>query len=164
MSRIGPEYVTSESELFDDLRRKRKDGDISETTAEAFADLYEFAKEIGDRVTVGGAKNANFQLKIDAHQSNSGGDPSVFTANVNGELQIWPARKPLENDPDLSSIGWDEQDYGKYEREFQSLRGVPTGSVADQFEALVENNEDDRFEKVAGDFVSTCQRKASEPQ
>jgi hypothetical protein len=83
---MGPAYVSTNSELRTDLDHKQAAGEISEQTAEAFLDLYEFAIELGDRVTIGGAKNANFQLKVEAHQSTSATDPSVFTANVTGEI------------------------------------------------------------------------------
>lgn len=159
MSRTGPEYVTSESELFGDLDLRQKNGDISGRTAEAFVDLYEFAEELGDRVVIQGAKKANFQLKVDAHQSDSGGDPSVFTANVEGKLKIWPAKKPLENDPNLDSIAWDAQDYGRYETKFQSLRGVPQETREVQFETVVGNDDLDRFKEIVAEFVSTCRQR-----
>lgn len=161
MSRTGPEYVTSESELFADLQRKQENEEISDTTAEAFIALYEFGKEIGDRVTVGGAKHANFQVKVDAHQSDSGADPSIFTANVNGSLQVWPARRPLRNDPDGESIAWEEQDYSEYTRKFQSLRGVPPGSLGEDFVTIAENGELNQFKEIVREFVSTCRQSAS---
>jgi hypothetical protein len=86
VTRTGPAYVESESELFADIDRKRANGDITAATADAFVELYEFATEIGDEVSIGEAKNANFQMKVDAHQAGYRNDPSVFTANVGGTL------------------------------------------------------------------------------
>ena len=86
MTRTGPAYGESESELFADIDRKRANGDITAATADAFVELYEFATEIGDEVSIGEAKNANFQMKVDAHQAGYRNDPSVFTANVGGTL------------------------------------------------------------------------------
>lgn len=161
MSRTGPAYVESETELFDDLELKQKNGEISDTTADAFIELYEFADEIGDKVTVGEAKNANFQVRVDAHQGDYKNDPSVFTANVNGELKIWPARMMLDHDSGIESVAWDAEDYHELERKFQSLSGVPRGSTTVEFEKLGSRVEVDQFKQVVEEFVETCREKAS---
>lgn len=160
MSRKGPEYVESESELFADLDRKQQNGDISKKTTEAFIELYEFAKQIGDEVSIGEAKNANFQFKIDAHQGDYQNDPSVFTANVNGELKIWPARMVLDNAPDFDLVEWDEEDYFEFERGFQSLKGVPRDSTSVTFETVGSDIDIDQFKSIVEKFVSTCREKA----
>jgi hypothetical protein len=144
------------------VHRKQQDGAITERVGEAFLELYEFGTSVGDRVDIGEAKNANFQVKVDAHQSDDANDPSVFTANVTGEVQIWPARRPLRNDPDRTSIEWDETAYTEYKRRFRAISGVPTDSTTVQFEALVTDGELDRFQNVVEEFISTCRTSASE--
>ena len=160
VSRTGPAYVESESELFADLDRKQQNGEISTTTAEAFTELYEFATELGDDVSIGKAKNANFQCKIDAHRGDYQNDPSVFTANVNGELKIWPARMVIDNAPDSDLVGWDEEDYFELERGFQSLKGVPRDSTSVSFETVGSDMNIDQFKSIVEEFVSTCREKA----
>jgi hypothetical protein len=161
MSRTGPAYVESESGLRQDIHRKQQDGEITERVGEAFLELYEFGTSVGDRVDIGEAKNANFQVKIDAHQSDDAHDPNVFTANVTGEVQIWPARRPLRNDPDRTSIEWDEMAYTEYKRRFRAISGVATDSTTVRFEALVTSGELDRFKNVVEEFVSACRTGAS---
>jgi hypothetical protein len=116
---------------------------------------------VGDYVDVGEAKNATFQVKVDAHQSDDAHDPSVFTANVTGEVQILPARRPLRNDPDQTSIEWDETAYTEYERRFRAITGVPTDSTTVQFEDLVTGGGLDRFKNVVEEFVTACRTCAS---
>lgn len=160
MSRTGPAYVESEAELFADLDRKQQNGNISKKTAEAFIELYEFAKELGDEISIGEAKNANFQFKVDAHQGDYQNDPSVFTANVNGELKIWPARMVIDNAPDFDLVGWDEKDYDEFERSFQSLKGVPHDSTTVKFVTVGSDGNLDQFKSIVEKFVSTCREKA----
>lgn len=155
MSRTGPGYVTSESEMRADIRRKVENHELSDQAAEAFVDLFEFARAIGDRVAIGGAKNANFQLKVDAHRVNYR-NTSVFTANVNGKVKVWPARAPLSDEAHLDMISWGEEEYGRYERQFQSLRGVPRGANEVGFTTLVEHGQLDRFKEIVEEFVATC--------
>jgi len=159
MSRTGPEFIESESELYSDLKLKQKQGEISEKTAEEFIELYEFAKGLNGRVSIGGAKNANFQFKSKAHQGEYSSDPSVFTANVNGELRVWPAGMPVWNDG-LESVSWDEQDYQTFERAFQSLRGVGPDSTGIQFDEFTSHNNVDQFKEIVEEFVSVCEEKA----
>lgn len=160
MSRRGPAYVESESELFADVNRKRSNEEISPKTAEAFTELYEFAKEIGDNVSIGEAKNANFQVQVDAHRGDYQNNPSVFTANVNGELKIWPARMIIDHASDFDVVEWDKEDYYEFERAFQSLKGVTRGSTTVKFETLGANGNVDEFKSIVEEFVSTCRRKA----
>lgn len=145
--------------MFADLDRKQENDDITEETADAFIELYEFANEIGDRVSIGEAKNANFQVKVDAHQGDYQNDPSVFTANVTGELKVWPARMVIDNDPDLDSVAWDEDDYYAFERAFQSLSGVPHDSKTVRFEKVGSNVELEQFKTIVEEFVATCREK-----
>lgn len=156
MSRTGPEYVTSESEMFSDLEHKRTHGGLAESTANAFVDCYEFAVGIGDRVTVGGAKHANFQLKVDAHQSDSRGDSSVFTANVNGKLKVWPAGAPIEYGSDPGPVHWDPAAYTRYVRAFGSLRGVPAGDAEAPFDSFARGGDVEGFKSAVEAFVSAC--------
>lgn len=160
MTRTGPAYVESESELFADIDRKRANGDITAATADAFVELYEFATEIGDEVSIGEAKNANFQMKVDAHQAGYRNDPSVFTANVGGTLKVWPARMVLDNAPDFDAVGWDAADYHEFERAFQSLRGVPHDATTVPFERIGSDVDVAEFESIVERFVATCRRKA----
>ena len=160
VTRTGPAYVESESELFADIDRKRANGDITAATADAFVELYEFATEIGDEVSIGEAKNANFQMKVDAHQAGYRNDPSVFTANVGGTLKVWPARMVLDNAPDFDAVGWDAADYHEFERAFQSLRGVPHDATTVPFERVGSDVDVAEFESIVERFVATCRRKA----
>jgi hypothetical protein len=149
--------------LFSDLDRKQANEDISKITADAFIELYEFAKEIGDEVTIGEAKNANFQVKVDAHQGDYQNNPSVFTANVTGELKIWPARMIMDHDSGLDSVAWDAEDYHELERAFQSMNGVPRGSTTVRFETVGSSVDIDQFKSMVEMFVSTCRKKAQSP-
>lgn len=160
MSRRGPAYVESESELFADIDRKQKNGDISKKTADTFTELYEFAKEIGDDVSIGEAKNANFQVRVDAHRGDYQNDPSVFTANVNGELKIWPARMIMDHAPNFDVVEWDEEDYYELEKSFQSLKGVPRDSTTVKFDVFGSNGNTDEFKSIVEEFISTCRKKA----
>ncbi|MFC7060098.1 hypothetical protein [Halovenus salina] len=159
MSRTGPGYVESEAELFADLERKEENGEISERTANAFRELYEFAKEIGDEVQIGEAKNANFQVKVDAHQGESPSDTSVFTANVNGKLKIWPAMMVIKNDAGLDSVEWEKEDYDEFERAFHSLKGVPRDSKSIKFETFASKTDRDEFMSMVDEFVTICQER-----
>ena len=160
VSRTGPAYVESESELVADVGRKRANGDVTAATADAFLELYEFATEIGDEVSIGQAKNANFQVKVAAHQGGYRNDPSVFTANVGGTLKIWPARMVLDNAPDFDAVGWDAADYHEFERAFQSLQGVPQGATTVPFERVGSDVDVAEFEAIVERFVATCRREA----
>jgi hypothetical protein len=162
VTRTGPAYVESESELFADIERKRATGDITAATADAFLELYEFATEIGDRVSIGQAKNANFQVKIEAHRGSYRNDPSVFTANLGGTLKVWPARMVLDHAPDFDAVGWDAADYYEFERAFQSLRGVPQDATTVPFERVGSDVDVAEFKSIVEQFVATCRNKAEE--
>lgn len=159
MSRTGPGYVESEAELFADLRSKRDRDDLSEAVERAFVDLYEFATEVGDRVDIGGAKNAHFKLKVTSHRGGySGADPSVFTANVAGKVKVWPARTPMDHGY-FGAVPWEERDYLAYQRAFRSLDGVPADATEAPFEILAAGDTLVRFERAVETFVSACRRK-----
>ncbi|KAB1198185.1 MULTISPECIES: hypothetical protein [Haloferax] len=159
MSRTGPDYVESEAELHRDLDLKQKQGEISEETAQSFRDLYEFAKELGDDVRIGKAKNANFRMYVDAHQEDYHTNPSVFSANVSGLVKIWPANMPYR-DNEQPPVTWDEQDYVKFKRSFQGLQGIPQGDQEVSFQTLVSTGNLDAFEAIVEEFVSTCRQRA----
>lgn len=161
MSRTGPEFVSDEDDLLRDLDRKLQDGEISAGTAEGFKDLYAFAEEVGDTVDIGGAKHANFQVKIAAHQGEYDGDPSVFTANVDKEVQIWPARMILENDPELETVAWTRTDYEDFAKAFAALDGVTQGAVTADFDTVVTNGDIEAFKAVVNDFVTVCRERAA---
>ncbi|CAM2928269.1 hypothetical protein [Halobacterium salinarum] len=160
MSRTGPAFVENEDELNADLELKVNNGELSEVAAEAFLDLYEFGHEIGDRVDIGGAKNANFEVKVDVHQGTYRGDPSVFTANVDGEVLIWPAMMPKKEDA-MDDVPWEVADYKAYQRALCSLSEVRDSKAID-FQALVSNGELDEFKAVVQDFVDTCQERSAD--
>lgn len=157
MSRTGPAYVETEPELVADVERKQESGDISETTAEAFIDLYEFATEVGDDVEIGGAKNANFQVKVDAHQGDYSNNPSVFTANIAGKIKIWPAKMMIDNESE--SVPWSADDFREFERSFQSLPGVPQGALEVNFAPFSESGSIDQFKTEVEKFVAICEEK-----
>lgn len=160
MSRTGPGYVENEAELFSDLELKRENGEITEETSQAFIDLYEFAKEIGDDVKIGQAKNANFGLIVNAHQGEHSGNPSVFYANVNGAVKIWPASMPLTDDADSSVVDWDREDFVDLKRAFQSLGGVPRGEKKAPFETIASGDNLGEFKTIVEEFVTACRQKA----
>jgi hypothetical protein len=157
MSRTGPEYVESEAELFSDIDRKLEDNEISQTTYDAFVTLYEFANEIGDDVYIGETKNANFSVRVDAHSAEYSGTTSVFTATVNKNLQIWPAKRPLKNNPDTDALGWDMSDYKQFERAFTSLSGADANSTTVSFEKFASNADIDQFKEIVNDYISNCE-------
>ena len=161
MSRTGPAYVENESELRADVERKQQNGEVSEPVADACLDLYEFSKGLGDEVTIGGAKNANFQMKVDAHQGEYGGSASVFTATITDDLKIWGSRMILEDGESPDTVDWDGEDYREFEREFQTLRGVPTGEPDAGFEILALEDNLERFKQMVEEFVTICREKAT---
>lgn len=161
MSRTGPGYVETESELYRDLQLKRDSGEITDQTSQAFSDLYEFATGLGDNVAIGEAKNANFRLMVDAHQGDYQNNPSVFSANVKGLVKIWPAGMPLDDEADDSPVAWDNEDYAHLKREFQSLHGVATGDKEAPFETIAESENLEQFKSMIKKFVSTCREKAN---
>lgn len=162
MSRTGPAYVENEPELLADIKRKRKSGEIGGDVADTFLDLYEFAMELGDGVTIGGAKNANFQMKVDAHQGEYEGNASVITATITKDLNIWGSVMILEDGKTPDTVDWDTEDYRKFETSFQSLRGVPPGEVNIEFEVLALNQNLEQFKEIVEVFVTTCREKAGE--
>lgn len=157
MSRTGPEYVESEAELFSDIDRKLENEEISERTYEVFVTLYEFANEIGDNIYIGGTKNANFKVRVDAHSSEYPGTTSVFTATVNKKLKIWPAQMALKDNPDADALGWDMKDYKEFERAFTSLSGVDNNSSSVRFEKFASEADIDHFKDIVNSFISNCE-------
>lgn len=156
-SRSGSEYVETEEELYGDLEMKLADGDVSEETYQGFVDLYEFAKELGDGVSIGGAKNANFGLQVTAHQGDHSGQPSVFTANVSGKLKVWPAAMPIDDeDADASPIEWDPAAYDNFLSAFQSLDGVPADANDVSINVLLRGDNLATFKESVKRFVAHC--------
>ena len=160
-SRTGTDYVETEDELYADLDRKRGNGDISADVYQAFVDLYEFSTELGDDIDIGGAKNANFGLRVDAHRGEHSGRPSVFTANVNGKVKVWPAKMPLDDEnPSESPVPWDPAAYEEFEAGFQSLEGTPNDGSSASFDVLARGENLEAFEALVEEFVSHCRRAA----
>lgn len=155
-SRTGSEFVETEEELYADLDEKRRDGNISEAVHRTFVDLYEFATELGDDVDIGGAKNANFKLKVDAHQGEYGGRASVFTASISDGLKIWPANRAYKGENDGSTVSWEFAAYERYADGFRSLQGVPEGETTTSFETVAQGDNLDRFEEIVTAFVEAC--------
>ena len=162
-SRTGSEYVETEDEMFEDLDQKRRDGDITEAVYDAFVELYEFAAELGDGIEIGGAKNANFKLKVAAHEGAYGGSASVFTANVNGELKVWPAKRPYTGeDPDVTLVDWELEAFEQYLDDFRSLDGVSASDTSIRFDEFVRDGSVEAFEEIVTAFVEHC-RDAARP-
>jgi hypothetical protein len=160
MARTGPAYVESEDELYDDIDLKLKNGSVSDVTADGFRDLYAFAKDVGDTVDIGEAKNANFQCKVDAHQGDYENDPSVFTATISGEVKIWPARMIMDHDG-LDTVAWSADDYYAFERAFHGLNGTPASSTTMKFDEMATTVDMGKFQQVVTDFIDTCREKQS---
>lgn len=161
-SRTGSEYVETEQELYEDLDQKLSQGTISEDVYQAFVDLYEFSKELGDDIDIGGAKNANFGLQVRAHQGDYSGSPSVFTANVTGKVKVWTAERPIKNaNPADAPVSWDPSAYDDFSAEFQSLDGVSDGSKA-SFDVLARGDNLEHFMTIVDDFVTHCREAAAE--
>jgi hypothetical protein len=158
-SRTGNEYVETEQELYDDLERKLNQGDISQDLYDSFVELYEFAENLGDEIKIGGAKNANFGLQVEAHIGDYSGNPSVFTANVNDKVKVWTASMPLDDeDPVESPVPWDKSEYLHYEEKFQELFDVSDPKVPTT--ALTEGDNLTKFKAIVQEFVEHC-RKAT---
>ncbi|MFD1513469.1 hypothetical protein [Halomarina rubra] len=160
-TRSGSEYVQTEAELYEDLEQKVANGAITREVADSFEHLYEFSKELGDEVSIGGAKNANFGLRVAAHQGDHSGRPSVFTANVSGHLKVWTAKMPLDNDnPAASPVPWDPKAYDDYEAAFGSLDGVPEGEPKAPFEVVTRGDNLEQFQHIVTEFVEHCREAA----
>lgn len=157
-SRTGSEYVETEDELYEDLDQKRRNGDISEDEYQTFVNLYEFSKRLGDNIDIGGAKNANFKLKVDAHQGEYDGRASVFTASISDGLKIWPANRAYSrDDQDGSTVEWDLAAYEKYQNEFRSLESVSETDTDVSFEEFTRSDDLEKFKMTVEQFVKNCQ-------
>lgn len=156
-SRTGSEYVETEDELYEDLKQKRRNSDISEDEYQTFVNLYEFSKELGDDIDIGGAKNANFKLKVDAHQGEYDGRASVFTASISDGLKIWPANRAYSrDDQDGSTVEWDFAVYETYQNGFQSLESVSETDTDISFEEFTSSDNLEEFETIVEKFVKDC--------
>lgn len=156
-SRTGSEYVETEDELYEDLREKRRNGDISEDEYRTFVELYEFSKELGNDIDIGGAKNANFKLKVNAHQGEYDGRASVFTASISDGLKIWPANRAYSrDDQDGSTVEWDFATYETYRDGFQSLEGVSETDTDVSFEEFTSGDNLEEFKTIVEEFVKDC--------
>lgn len=160
-SRRGSEYVESEEELYEDLDERASEGDITEEVRRTFVELYEFSKELGDDIDISGAKSANYKLKVDAHRGSFDGRTSIFTASLNGGLQIWPANRPYTGDEvDAASVAWDESAYEAYSDGFQSLEGVSEGDTDVYFEGLAKGDNLEVFKGLVEEFVDRCRNSS----
>lgn len=160
-SRTGSEYVETEAELYEDLDRKLSDGQITEDVYQTFMDLYEFSKALGDDIQIGGAKNANFGVRVRAHQGDHSGRPSVFTANVKGKVKVWPAKMPLDDDnPADSPVPWDPEAYNRFEAKFMDFDGV--SETRAPIEVLTRGDNLEEFESMVAEFVDHCKQSANE--
>lgn len=160
-SRTGSEYVETEDELYEDLDQKLGDGQITEEVYDAFVDLYTFSSELGDDIEIGGAKNANFKLKVAAHRGSYDGSTSVFTANVTGDLKIWPANRPYTGEnPDETLVDWDPEAYERYLDAFHSLDGVSETDSEVRFEEFVRGDNVEAFMEIVEEFVEDCWKAA----
>lgn len=148
--------ITNEEEFFADIQHKLDSGEISETLAEGFQDLYEFAETLGE-TSINRTKNASFKLIVDEHQGDYSGNPGVFTANIKGDLQVWPAKFPLP-DPDSdepSPIDWTRDNFEEYKAAFADIVGDPEANDA-PINLIADADNRERFKAVVEQFVARC--------
>jgi hypothetical protein len=152
--------INNEEEFHEDIETKKGQGEISPELAEAYRDLYEFAQELGE-VQINRTQNASFKLLVDEHQGNAGGNPGVFSANINGDIQIWPASGPLPDDDDEpSEVAWSREAYERYQEAFTQLEGeVDTNSASIDNITLDDNLQ--QFKTICEEFVSQCRKAAN---
>jgi len=151
--------IGNEDEFYEDIEAKREQGEISSDLAEAYHDLYEFAQGVGE-VQINRTQNASFKLLVDEHQGNAGGNPGVFSANINGDLQIWSASSPLPDDEDEpSEVAWPREFYDEYRESFIQLEDeVEKNSAPIEILELEDNL--DQFKSNCEEFVKRCEEAA----
>ena len=151
--------IGNEDEFFEDIRNKRASGEVSEELAEAFIDLYEFAKGLGT-IEINRTKNAAFKLIVDAHQGDAPGNPGVFTANINGSFKMLHGKNPLPDGPDEpKQVDWSEDVYDTYRDGFDRLSEVD-GQSRPGVETLLVAENLERFKTITEEFVSNCKEAA----
>lgn len=85
----------------------------------------------------------------------------MFTANVAGEVKVWPAKMSLDDENRADSpVPWDPEAYDEFESRFQSLPGVPPGETSASFEVLAEGDNLDQFTLYVSEFVDHCRDAA----
>ncbi|WP_157533150.1 hypothetical protein [Haloferax profundi] len=151
--------IKNEDEFYADIEAKQKQGEISSELADAYRDLYEFADGKWD-VKINRAQNASFKLLVDEHQGNASGNPGVFSANINGDLQIWPASSPLPDDEDEpSEVAWPRKAYEQYLEAFRNLEEDIDGSTA-PIEIIAIDTNLQQFKTICETFVNQCKEAA----
>lgn len=151
--------INNEDEFYGDIATKQEHDEISSELAATYRDLYDFAQELGE-VQINRTQNASFKLLVDEHQGNAGGNPGVFSANINGDLQIWPASNPLPEDEDEpSEVAWPREAYEQYQESFARLEGeIDTNSAPIEILTLDDNLQ--QFKTICEQFVNRCKEAA----
>lgn len=151
--------IKSEEEFFADIESKQEQGQITPKLAEAYRDLYEFADDLGD-VRINRTQNASFKLLVDEHQGDAGGNPGVFSANINANLLIWSANNPLPDDDDeVSQVAWQKESFEQYQREFSQLEDVTEGKKA-PISVITSGDNLHQFKRMTQEFVDQCREAA----
>ena len=150
--------IKNEAQFFEDIDAKQKQGQISPELAEAYLDLYDFAQELGD-AQINWTQNASFKLLVDEHQGDASGNSGVFTANIDGDIQMWPAKMPLPDDEDEpKKVAWSRDAYDEYQESFAQLNGVD-GSRA-PIEIITRDENLQQFKSTCEEFVNRCKEAA----
>jgi len=153
--------ITTKAEMLDDVEAKHRSGEISNEIHDTFLDLFEFAQDIGDDVEINRAKNASFGLQVDAHQGEYDGSPNVFTANINDEIKIWPAKFPITgSDDDEDPVAWNIDAYERFRDQFQSLDRVQSDENSANFEVVAHNDNLEQIKEIVTEFVTHCREAA----
>lgn len=150
--------ITNKEEFDADIETKVAQGDISTDVAEAFRDLYGFAQKVGDP-QINRTQNASFKLLVDAHQGDASGNPGVFSANINGDLQIWMAKSPLPDEGEQSQVAWSRDAYDQYKAAFSQIDDDIDGNTA-PIELLAVDDNLRQFETACREFVTRVETAA----
>lgn len=151
--------INNEDEFFADIEAKREQGEITSELAESYRDLYDFAQTLGD-VQINRTQNASFKLLVDEHQGDAGGNPGVFSANINADLLIWSANSPLPEEGETSQVAWQRETFEQYERKFSQLEGVTEGQKA-PINVITSSDNLHQFKEMTEEFVDRCRDAAN---
>ncbi|WP_224268506.1 hypothetical protein [Haloprofundus salinisoli] len=147
--------IENEEEFFADIDSKLQQGKVTSKLAEAYRELYDFAQEQGN-VQINRAQNASFKLLVDEHQGHAGGNPGVFSANINTNLQIWQASNPLpDEEGESSDVAWSREAYEEYQEAFSRLEGNLDGNTA-SIEIIALDGNLQQFKAACNEFVTRC--------
>lgn len=151
--------IRNEQEFFEDIEMKKDQGEISSELADAYLNLYSFAQDLGN-VQINRTQNASFNLVVEEHQGNAGGNPGVFSANIGNSLQIWNAKSPLpDNEDEPSKVAWPKEAYERYQEGFSQLEGEVDSEKA-PIEIIALDNNLHHFKTICEKFVNECKEAA----